>query len=161
MTMEQTQTTPEDWITKLIRDYQDTITRGAFEGIYQLDEKGLNTVMEGMARTCAHAFVKLYDIAEDLDLDSFLAKMTAGGTSKIHIQRDGNTILWDEQHEGQCMCPFIRRNVIPLKPSLCVCALHWLRMLIEPHVDKPVRVEMLDSVAQGSQNCVFRITIED
>jgi len=87
--------------------------------------------------------------------------MTTDGLSKVRVQREGNVILWDEHHEGQCMCPFVRRNVILLKPALCVRAVHWLRMLIEPHAGKSVRVEMLDSVGQGAQSCVFRITIED
>jgi predicted hydrocarbon binding protein len=34
-------------------------------------------------------------------------------------------------------------------------------MLVERHVVGPVKVELLDSAAQGSENCVFRIEIED
>jgi len=32
-----------------------------------------------------------------------------------------------------------------------VCAVHWLRLLIEPVVNKAVAVEMVNSVAQGGQ----------
>ncbi len=149
----------DDWIQEALRDFQDAITRGAYEGIRSLDEKGVDRVMEAQARSCVHAYVETFGISADLDLEAFLEKMQFGGSSKVIIERDGNKILWDEQHEGECMCPLVKREVIPLDASLCVCAIHWLRMLVERHVDEPVHVEMLDSVAKGSRNCTFRITI--
>jgi hypothetical protein len=87
--------------------------------------------------------------------------MQMGGSSKIRIERDGNTILWEEQHEGQCVCPLVTREVVPLAPALCGCAKHWLRMLFERRVRGPVHVELLDSAAKGGQNCVFRVTLDD
>jgi hypothetical protein len=147
---------------KLIRDFQDRITQGTYEGIYALDEGALERVMECQASACVRAFAELYQISDDLDLDAFLEKMTLGGSSKIRIRREApDTILWEELHEGQCMCPLVTREVIPLEGGLCRCAVHWLRMLVERHVRGPVHVELLDSVAQGSSNCVFRIRIED
>jgi hypothetical protein len=59
------------------------------------------------------------------------------------------------------MCPLVTREVIPLEQGLCGCAVHWLRMLVERHVVGPVKVELIDSAARGSENCVFRIEIED
>ncbi len=150
----------EDWIQQLIRDYQDTITKGLYEGIYRLEPKQLDGVMQCQAHACFEAFVKLYDIPEELDLDAFLERMSIGGPSKIAIRRDGDTILWEELHEGQCMCPLVKREVVALEPGLCVCAVHWVRKLIERHARRPARVEMLESVATGSRNCVFRITLE-
>lgn len=149
----------DDWIEQLTRDYQDTITRGAYVGIYQLPEQQLDRVMACQAHACVDEFVKLYDLPEQLDLDTFLARMATGGPSRITIQRDGDIILWEEEHEGQCMCPLVRRNVIPLRPELCVCAVHWLRMLIERHTQRPVHVELVDSVAKGGKNCLFHITL--
>lgn len=159
--MEQPETRPEDWVEKLIRDYQDEITRGVYSGILRLDERGLNTVLREQAHACVHAFLRLYDIPTDTDLDSFLDRMRTGGASPLRIERTGNTILWEEQHEGRCMCPFVIRQVIPLTPALCVCAVHWLKALVERVVRKPVEVELLDSAAKGAQNCVFRITLPD
>lgn len=148
-------------VEKLIRDFQDQITRGTYDGIYSLDARSLDRVMECQASACARAYVELYQISADLDLDGFLAKMEMGGSSKIRITRDGNTILWEELHDGQCMCPLVTREVVRLEPGLCVCAAHWVRNLFERHVRGPVHVEMVDSVAHGNQNCIFRITIED
>jgi len=151
----------EDWIDKLMRDYQDEVTRGLYRGIYALPEKHLDAVMHCQAQDCVEAFVKLYDLPAELDLDSFLKRMAGGGPSQIDIERDGNTIVWRERHRGECMCPLVRREVISLKPGLCHCAVHWLRLLIERYADRTARVELLESVAGGGADCVFRITLAD
>jgi len=151
--------TAQDWVELLARDYQDDITRGLYKGVYALPEKELDAVMACQARDCVQAFFKLYDLPDELDLDAFLERMTTGGSSKIDIERDGDTILWRERHAGQCMCPLVRRNVITLKPGLCHCAVHWLRMLIERYADRSARVELIESAATGVQDCVFRITL--
>lgn len=57
------------------------------------------------------------------------------------------------------MCPLVKRDIVHLKPELCRCAVHWLRMLIERHAHRPARVELVESVAGGAQECVFRITL--
>ncbi len=149
----------DDWIADLVRDFQDTITRGTFAGISQLPEPQRDSVLACQARACVDEFVKLYDLPDNLDFDGFLARMTIGGPSKINVRRDGDTIVWEELHEGQCMCPLVRREVIPLQAMLCGCAVHWLRMLIERFAHRPCRVELLDSVARGSMNCVFSVTL--
>jgi hypothetical protein len=152
----------EDPTEKLIRDFQDRITQGTYAGIYGLDDAGIERVMQCQADSCARAFVELYQISDDLDLDAFLEKMTLGGSSKIRIRRESDgAIIWEELHNGQCMCPLVTREVIPLEPELCRCAIHWLRMLVERHVKGPVSVELIDSVAHGSENCVFRVEIDD
>lgn len=149
----------EDWLEELFRDYQDAITRGAYTGIYALDEAALDLVMREQASSCVHSFVRLFDIPAGLDLDGFLEAMATGGSAKVNVKRDGDTILWEEEHNGECLCPLVKRGVVPLKPQLCVCGVHWLRMLVERHTDRRVHVEMLDSVATGSRNCTMRITL--
>jgi hypothetical protein len=151
----------DDPVEKIVRDYQDRITRGAYRGLEALDDSSLDRVMECQAEECVRAFVDLYQISDELDLDAFLEKMKMGGSSKIEIERDGNTIVWKELHGGRCMCPLVTREVIPLQPGLCRCATHWLRMLVERHVRGPVRVELLDSPLRGGPHCVFRIEIDD
>ena len=149
----------DDWIEQLTRDYQDVIVGGLYEGVYALGEESLDRVMRCQAEACFREFVKLYDLSESLDLDSFLSRMKTGGPSPIDIRRDGDTILWEERHGGRCMCPLVRREVVPLHTGLCRCAVHWLRMLIERHARRPAEVELLQSVAAGGDNCVFRISL--
>jgi hypothetical protein len=146
-------------IEKMVRDFQDRIVRGTYDGIYRLEGPALGGVMECQASECVTAFTELYGISDALDLDAFLEKMQLGGSSKISVERSG--ILWTEHHEGRCLCPLVTRGVIPLDPKLCGCAEHWLRKLFERRVVGPVRVELLDSAAKGGESCVFRVTIDD
>ncbi len=127
----------------------------------QLPAEQADRLVACQAHACVEAFVTLYDLPDTLDLDAFLARMAAEGPSTVKIRRAGNTILWDEQHNGKCMCPLVRRAVVPLHPLLCVCAAHWLRMLIERFAHRPCRVELLGSVVKGTSNCVFAVTLDD
>jgi hypothetical protein len=151
----------DDWIEQALRGFQDAITRGAYDGIYALDTPARDRVLESQGEACVHAFVELFGISKDLTLDEFLDQMRYGGSSKVEITRDGDSILWDEQHEGQCMCPLVKRGVVPLAPELCGCAVHWLRILVQRHTEKSVSVELLDSVAKGARNCTFRVHLSE
>ena len=146
---------------KLVRDFQDRIISGTYRGVYDLDAEGLERVMECQATACAVAYAELYQLPADLDLDGFLERMRMGGSSRIEIERRGNTIDWRELHGGKCVCPLVTRGVIPLEAGLCRCAIHWVRKLFERHVRGPVHVELVDSAAQGAEDCTFRIVIED
>lgn len=153
------QTKPADWIEELKREFQDDITRGTFSGLMKLEHEQLDPVMECQAQACMESFVKLYDLPAHLDLDTFLKRIRTGGPSKIEIEREGDTILWRELHEGHCMCPLVSREVVPLSKGLCQCSIHWVRKLIERHAGRHARVELAESVAGGGQNCVFRIQL--
>ncbi len=149
----------DDWIRQAIRDFQDKITRGAYDGIYALNEDARDKVMEAQARACVHSFTELFAIPADLDLEGFLEHLKLGGSGKVDIHRGGDVIVFDEQRQGECMCPLVKRSVIPLEPALCACGVHWIRMLVERHTDRPVSVELINSVAQGSRNRTYRITL--
>lgn len=149
----------EDWIEQLLRSFQDEITKGAYEGVYALEGEARDRVMESQAKSCVHAFTALYAIPRDLGLDEFLERMKYGGSSKVEIRRDGDTIEWVEEHEGECMCPLVKRGVARLAPELCNCAVHWLRMLVQRHTDREVTVELGESVATGARSCAFRVKL--
>ncbi|MFQ5352656.1 MAG: hypothetical protein ACE5D3_06250 [Candidatus Binatia bacterium] len=151
----------EDWLDKLLGDFQNAITRGTYEGLSLLDEGSRDTVMEAQARSCVKAYAELFDIPAELSLEDFLEKMAFGGSSKVNIERDGDTIIWEEEHNGECMCPLVKRGGVDLDSMLCSCAVHWLRMLVQRHTDRRVAVELIDSVANGAQNCSFRVRIGD
>ncbi len=151
----------ENPVEKMVRDFQDRIVAGTYAGVYRLGESELDQVMECQAAACAVAYAELYQLPADLGLDELLERMRMGGSSKIKIEREGSRLTLRELHSGQCVCPLVTRRVIPLEPALCRCAEHWLRKLLERHVVGPVSVEMVESVALGHEDCVFRIEIDD
>ena len=149
----------ESVVERMVRDFQDRITTGTWQGVCAIDEAARDKVLECQAASCVRAFAELYQIPRDLDLDTFLEKMQMGGSSKIEIERQGAEILWTELHEGRCVCPLVTRGVIPLSPQLCGCAAHWVRMLFERHARTRVAVELVESAARGAENCVFRVKL--
>ncbi len=157
--MDDATTRAADWVQNLIRDYQDELTSGLYEAIYSLDGDSLDALMLGQACTCVAAFLKLSDLHAPMELDAFLEAMRIAGPGKIDIQRQGDVIDWTEQHQGQCVCPFVRRGVIRLDPKLCICGAHWVRNLFETVALTPVEVETVETVAAGAQSCRFRITV--
>ena len=148
-----------DWVQAMVRDYQDKLTSGLYEAIYTLDGPSQDRLMECQAQTCVAAFVNLTGLPVPMDLDSFLTAMSTTGPSQVKIEREGNIIHWTELHSGQCVCPFVRRQVIRLDPALCVCGAHWVKHLFETVANTRVEVETVETVATGSENCRFRITV--
>jgi hypothetical protein len=149
-----------DWVERLMAQYRDRLTGAVFDGIYKLEGEPLRVVMDTQADTCMQAFVALHDIPPDLDLDAFLERMRTTGPSRIVLDRpDDDTILWSEMHDGVCVCPHVRQGVIALDPKLCMCGATWVRLLIERHARRHADVSLVESVATGAQNCVYRITL--
>jgi len=150
----------DGWVERLMAEYRDRLTGGLFGGIYQLEGEPLRTVMDAQADTCMQAFVALHDIPPDLDLDAFLDRMRTTGPSRIVVERpDDDTITWTELHEGECVCPHVRQGVIALDPKLCMCGATWVRLLVERHARRQAEVTLVESVATGAQNCVYRVAL--
>ncbi|OGO52628.1 MAG: hypothetical protein A2148_06945 [Chloroflexi bacterium RBG_16_68_14] len=158
--MDELQTKDPDWVDVLIRDYQDKLTCGLYEAIYSLDGRSLDTLMQGQAHTCVGAFLELSDLRSPMELDDFLEAMRVAGPSKVDIRREGEVIEWTEQHQGQCVCPFVRRGVVRLDSKLCICGAYWVQYLFERVAGTAVEVETIETVATGAENCRFRITVK-
>jgi hypothetical protein len=114
----------ESVVDRMVRDFQDRITTGTWQGVCAIDEGARDKVLECQAASCVRAFAELYRIPRDLDLDAFLERMEMGGSSRVEIARRNGEILWTELHGGRCVCPLVSRGVIPLGPQLCGCAAH-------------------------------------
>lgn len=152
--------TPRDWVSELMAAYRDRLVGGLYGGIYRLEGAPLRAVMDAQAETCMHAFVALHDIPPGLDLDAFLERMKTAGPGRVRIDRVGNDeLLWTELHEGACVCPHVRQNIIPLDPKLCLCGETWVRLLVERHAHRPAQVSLVESVATGARDCVYRIVL--
>jgi hypothetical protein len=149
-----------DWVEELTRSVRDRLVGGLYEGLYDLEGAPLRRVMDAQAEACVHAFVALADIPADLDLDAFLERMKTAGPSRVRIDAAGDDeLLWTELHDGVCVCPHVRQNIIRLDPKLCLCGETWVRLLIERHARRRAEVELVESVATGAVNCVYRIRL--
>jgi hypothetical protein len=149
-----------DWVQELMRSYRDRLLGGLYEGIYGLEGEPLRRILDAQAETCVSAFVALADIPADLDLDAFLQRMRISGPSPVRLERTGpDELVWTELHHGECVCPYVRQSVIRLDPKLCLCGETWVRLLIERHARRRAQVSLVESVATGAENCVYRVTL--
>ncbi len=151
-----------NWVEDLMRTVRDKLVGGLYNGVYQLEGEPLRQVMDAQAEACVSAFLALSDIPARLTLEEFLERMKIAGPSRVVVERSGeDQLLWRELHEGQCVCPFVRQEVIALDPKLCACGATWVRLLVERHARRRADVELLRSVATGSDDCVYRIVLRE
>ena len=151
-----------DWVEQLMRNFRDRLTGALYEGIYTLEGPELTRVLDAQAETCVHAFAALAEIPPDLPFDAFIERMKTAGPGAVQVERvSGDELLWTELHHGECVCPHVRQGVIRLDPKLCLCGETWVRLLVERHARRHATVEMVESVATGSQNCIYRIGLGD
>ena len=149
----------KEFVEDLLRSHQDEIVRGAFRALLTLDEAATNAVFKEMAGTCRARFLRMVDFPADLDLDGFIERMGRVAPPAPQISRDGRKITWREFRDGHCMCPLVRRGALDLDTKLCVCSTEWTKGLVETFHGGPVEAELLESVATGSRDCVFRLTL--
>lgn len=150
----------EDWIEELRRQYQDDITRGLLEGVFQLDDAAAETAMTAMGHACAESFTKLHEIKLDQGVDAFFDQIALlGPGGKMKITREGDTILWEEAQQGECVCPLVRRGIVQPHARLCRCGVKWVQYLVEKAAQRPVTVDLVAAVALGDQNCTYRIML--
>lgn len=126
--------------------------------ICRLIRASISLVTTGLSASAA--FLDLSDLTTPMALDDLLEAMRIAGPSKADISRDGDVIHWTEQHQGQCVCPFIRRGVVRLDPKLCICGAYWVKYLFEKVARTAVEVETIETVATGAENCRFRIAVK-
>lgn len=159
--MDVSPTTAPDWVMNLIRDFQDKITQGLYEGVYDLEGRPLERLMERQAHACGAAYLELCGLPEGMGLEEFLSRIRYTGPSQIDIHRADDTIDWVERHPDGCVCPLVKRNVIRLERKLCLCGAAWVRYLFEKVANTCVDVEIVDTIASGAQNCHFRVRLLD
>lgn len=149
-----------DWVEQLMRSFRDRLTGGLYEGIYALEGEPLERVMDAQADACVTGFIALTQIPPELDLPQFLDRMRISGPSQVVVEHvSDDELLWKELHHGECVCPHVRQEIIRLDPKLCLCGATWVRLLVERHAHRAARVELVESVATGAENCIYRITL--
>lgn len=84
-----------------------------------------------------------------------LNKVGIGG-GRLHL-RDKNTITGGYDH---CYCGQVKhtRQAFP-KLTYCCCSVGWYKQLFESALEKPVEVEIKQSIISGAKSCEFTIHI--
>ncbi|MDI6857448.1 MAG: hypothetical protein QME71_03925 [Dehalococcoidia bacterium] len=149
----------QEFVDELLRADRDEIVRGFCRGFANLDAASGTALLSEMAGACRNCFLRRADFPDGLTLEGLIERLETAGPHRIEIRRVEKEIIWSELLEGRCACPLVRLGTVPLCPRLCDCAVEWLRGLIEKYHGGNVTVELVESVAGGSQSCVFRVKL--
>lgn len=127
------------------------------KGLEGLDEETTRRIMERCGEACAEAG------------DLGLAKEIADGTTGIDetIARANDEIAWCGRwiREGDvitavctnCGCPLVRRGIVELNGTFCLCSRGWVKAVFEVLLERPVRVELEKAIGRGDDICKYNV----
>jgi predicted hydrocarbon binding protein len=93
---------------------------------------------------------------EASDLDEFLEKLNHAHIGGGKLQREGSVIYASYE---RCYCGSVSKTRQPISSTYCQCSCGWYKKLFEATLEKPVKVELLDSIIHGADTCQFIIHI--
>jgi len=146
-------------------------TRLFFKGVGKLDEKAADIVLKEVGCGCGGfelglmalkgVKIPLPDI--DADIDAFLKvheigeNVASGGRSTL--TREGNTATLVIKGGG-CVCPLVK--VLDIEPTAnhCLCTLNHLQHVYEKALNRPVKVELIETYLRGGDSCTIMMSWE-
>lgn len=131
-----------DWLTNLMES-MDT----------QLEEDTKIKLLEECGRSCAKKNIKKEAWKYQGKLDDWLDKMKKWvGAKNIQKQADCIQVVYKK-----CFCPLVQDIPPILTATFCNCSRGWLKEIFETVLEKPVTVEMEDSIMKGGEQCRFSV----
>jgi predicted hydrocarbon binding protein len=134
----------EAWIITLLKNMDE-----------QFDEKTRAKMMESCGRDCARR-------------DSIqMAESSKGDVGKLvrslaKFLGDKNCYLEDDivhLEYGKCYCELVAEGPERLSDTYCFCSRGWVLEMFETAAQKPVKVELLQSIKRGASSCKFLIKV--
>jgi hypothetical protein len=134
-------------------------------------EEYIRTLMENMEKTidpetrvrlmndCGRACARrggLYKLALDHkgNLKSFVqAAAERLGRENVRFL-NATTIHWSYP---RCLCELVAAGPDRLPALYCQCSVGWVLEMFETVLQKPVRVQLVQSIKSGATSCVFRV----
>jgi len=137
--------------------------KGAIERLEKLVGKEISIkIMEICGRKCCgpthRKHVKQF-MSESKSIEEFLDKLNkrgiGGGRFKLE---DKNTIVGGYD---KCYCGQVKQTKEPFSTgTYCQCGVGWIKQLFESALEKPVDVELAQSIITGAESCEFVIHIK-
>lgn len=119
-----------------------------------LDEETKLKLLEDCGRSCAQNNIKAEALKYKGELDGWLGKMKKWVGAK-NIKKEGNHI---QIVYSKCFCPLVQDIPPLLSESFCNCSRGWLMEIFETVLEKPVKVEIEDSIMKGGKQCRFSVS---
>ena len=140
--------------------------RAFFKGVGKLDERAADIVLREVGKACGDyelGYMALQGLKiPSPDIDAFLEahekgeNTASGGQSKV--TREGNTTALVVK--GGCVCPLVKVLNIEPTPNHCLCTLNHLKHVYETGLNRPVKVELIETYLRGGNSCTIKISWE-
>jgi hypothetical protein len=110
------------------------------------------------------------DILRDMYSDDFWYEKPVRRGNVIYMRKNpynpegyANAATPAERRKAYCHCPFVHPYLdeIPAKlsPTFCFCGAGWYRRLWEGILGKPVKIEHIETLLRGNDQCTLTITL--
>lgn len=94
---------------------------------------------------------------ESSSIQEFIDKLNKGGIGGGRLQLKNNTVTGGYDH---CYCGQVKQTREPfVSTTYCHCSVGWYKQLFETALEKPVEVEIKQSIISGAKSCEFVIHI--
>jgi hypothetical protein len=77
----------------------------------------------------------------------------------IYFQYENAAETGQAAPEGACLCPLVECKPAGLSSTYCLCSVGYVKAMHELLLNRPVEVELADSVLMGGKRCRFKITV--
>lgn len=116
-----------------------------------LDDETKLRLMESCGRACARGGVAAEAEACRGDLGKLLAKLKRW-IGKENVRWEGDLV---HLTYAKCFCHLVADGPATLPATYCLCSRGWVKEIFETVLEKPVDVELLDSIKRGGESCRF------
>lgn len=151
----------EKWKTEACEDLKREWIRGVVAGLSEVDEETARRILKKCGEACARSWLDSYGYdPASYGLDSWIKLLNELDPGVRHVMRRGDTVLYELRH-GRCVCPLVSDNTVKLTPRLCsACSTNFFEYIFKKVAKRPVRVEVIESLATGADKCAFRIVLQ-
>jgi predicted hydrocarbon binding protein len=127
------------------------------KGLEGFDEETAQRIMERCGEACAVTgdLGLAKEIADETeDIDETIARANDEIAWCGRWVRNGNTIT---AVCTACGCPLVRRGIVELSGTFCLCSRGWMKTVFEALLERPVRVELEKAIGRGDDVCKYNV----
>ncbi|MFB0518822.1 MAG: DUF6144 family protein [Acidobacteriota bacterium] len=133
--------------------------KGAIERLEKLvDKETAVKIMESCGLECCSSAMRKRAkqlMSKSPLIEEFLNKFSFGGYR--FILKDNNTIIGTY---NKCYCSQVKHTKETfITNTYCQCGVGYIRQLFESALERPVKVELIQSIIAGAERCEFVISI--
>lgn len=123
------------------------------------DENKRHNVMETLGNYCVQNMLKTAEEVKEQSesVEEIVKNLNIKFGAEL-FRLDGNKI---HSTLNRCFCHWgVKETKEPISITYCHCSLGWMKTLFKTLLDKPVEVDLIQSVITGSDSCKFIIHLD-